>query len=214
MSSNVFGTPITDDYIKGLPGAPNDITAAVRAQYAMDYINDGSKNVDAQTYVDNLKSQYGNGITCRVVFYNATGGTLSYVTDHDYHGHIGAAPYPLKLQNGQWGAFLHVHPTGAMVGSSAAAVYGGVNGSGEGRDWMMAWSIPYIGSNHSYTEIRESGHFADANDVWGVISDKMGNSGHETEDSWGGCKSKAIIGESTSPAYTAMFTLEDVKFLT
>ncbi|XP_057957976.1 23 kDa jasmonate-induced protein-like [Malania oleifera] len=210
MSSNVFGIPITDEYINGLPGAPDIITPAVRAQYAMNYINDGSKNVEAQTYVDNLKSQYGSGITCRVVFYNATGGNLTYVTAHDYHGHIGAAPYPLKLQNGQWGAFLHVH--GTLVGCSGAAVYDGVNGDGDGRDWMMAWSIPLIGHNHSFTEVRASGHYT--SDVWSIISKSMENAGLETEDTWGGCSSKTIIGEGTSPAYSAIFTLEGTTFLT
>ncbi|XP_057950722.1 23 kDa jasmonate-induced protein-like isoform X2 [Malania oleifera] len=146
MSSNVFGTPITDDYIMGLPGAPAIITPAARAHYAMNNINDGSKNVEAQSYADNLKSQYGSGITCSVVFYNATGGTLTYVTAHDYHCHIGAAPYPLKLQSGQWAAFLHFH--GTLVGCFGAAVFDGANGDGAGRDWMMAWSIPLIGENH------------------------------------------------------------------
>ncbi|XP_057958771.1 23 kDa jasmonate-induced protein-like [Malania oleifera] len=113
--SNVFGTPITDDYIKGLPNAPSDITAAVRAQYAMDYINEGNKNVDAQTFVDNLKAQYGNGITCRAAFYNATGGTLTFFNDHDYHGHIGASPYPLKLENGQWGFSTSTQPPPWLV---------------------------------------------------------------------------------------------------
>ncbi|XP_057959279.1 23 kDa jasmonate-induced protein-like [Malania oleifera] len=212
--SNVFGTPINDDYINKLPDPPSEITAAVRAQYAMDYINDGNKNDDAQNYVDDLKAKYGDGISCRVVFYNATGGTLTYVTDHDYQGHIGAAPHPLILLNGQWGAFLHVHPSDAEEGSSAAAVYGGVNGSGVGRDWMMAWSIPYggegEGSNHSYTEIRESGHFPD---VWDIIYEKMANSRNASEDTWGGCKSKAVIENGTTPAYIAIFTLEGVDVL-
>ncbi|XP_057957981.1 23 kDa jasmonate-induced protein-like [Malania oleifera] len=208
MAANVFGAPINDEFIKGLPEPPEVITPAVRAQYAMNYINDGNKNVDAQNYVDNLKAQYGSGISCLATFYNATGGTISFVTDHDYYGHIGSSPYPSRLENGQWGAFLHVHHTLSPSGSSAAAVYGGKNADGEGRDWLMAWSIPFIGDNGTHSEVHEAGHYT--SNVWGVISCNMSNSRHSTEYTWGGCTSRATIGEGNSPIFSATFTLENI----
>ncbi|XP_057957983.1 23 kDa jasmonate-induced protein-like [Malania oleifera] len=210
MAANVFGTPINDEFIEGLPDAPKVITPEVRAQYAMDYINDGGKNFDAQTYVENLKDQYGIGDSCLATFYNATGGTISFVTDHDYHGHIGPSPYPSRLENGQWGAFLHVHHTATPTGSSAAAVYNGKNADGDGRDWLMAWSIPFMGDNRTYSEVRAAGHYTSS--VWGIISRNMSNSERTSEDTWDGCFSRATIGEGTSPNFSATFTLENITF--
>ncbi|KAI8000478.1 hypothetical protein LOK49_LG09G01340 [Camellia lanceoleosa] len=71
-----------------------------------------------------------------------------FITTHDYHGHIYTDPYPTIIQNGQWAAFLHVKPSITTAGSSAAVVYRGKNQSGEQHDWMLAWSMPYIGDNH------------------------------------------------------------------
>jgi hypothetical protein len=99
--------------------------------------------------------RYGNGISTKCLIYNATGATLDYITYKDWHGHIFETPYPSQIQNGQWGAFLHVHPKAAAKGSAGAVVYRTKRPSGsDSCDWLFCWSIPYIGDNSVSTILR------------------------------------------------------------
>ena len=92
--------------------------------------------------------RYGNGISTKCLIYNATGATLDFITYKDWQGHIFETPHPSQIQNGQWGAFLHVHPKAAARGSAGAAVYRTKRPSGsDSCDWLFCWSIPYIGDN-------------------------------------------------------------------
>lgn len=74
-----------------------------------------------------------------------------FVTDHSWHGHIGPGPYPTRIENGQWGGFLHVKTSGTATGSSAAVVYRGVNNNDQHCDWMAAWSNPWNRSTSDNT---------------------------------------------------------------
>lgn len=145
MSMNVFGTPIDNAFVEGQPDyrVGKTITRLDRAKLALQMKNSEKKDVDAQTYVDNLKKDYGNGASTKCLIYNATGDKVTYVLSHDWHGNIGASPYPTEIENGQWGAFLHEHPDGKSTGSSAAVVYHGLNDNDEGRDWCLAWLTPW-----------------------------------------------------------------------
>ena len=84
--------------------------------------------------------------------YNSTGDNLSLNASHDWSGHIGSAPYPLEIGNGQWAAFLHVHGSGTKRGSIAAVVYRGKNKYGQNKDLLFAWSTPWgVRSNSVHT---------------------------------------------------------------
>lgn len=65
------------------------------------------------------------------------------MTTKDWHGHIGAAPVPLTVHNGQWAGFLHVKTGGAAVGSTGAVVYRATVLDGTKHDFMLAWSNPF-----------------------------------------------------------------------
>ncbi|KAH7515051.1 hypothetical protein FEM48_Zijuj11G0155000 [Ziziphus jujuba var. spinosa] len=68
-----------------------------------------SKVEKARKFVEGLKPKYGAAlISTLCLIYKATGNRLTLVGSHDREGHIGDSPYPLLLENGQWGAFLHV----------------------------------------------------------------------------------------------------------
>ncbi|KAI5001298.1 hypothetical protein ZWY2020_025948 [Hordeum vulgare] len=124
------------------------ITQKDVADYAMKMINAGGKDVNAQKFVDNLKERYGNGIAVKCLLYNATGATLNFAKYNDWHGHIYDTPYPSDIQNGQWGAFLHVHPSGAAAGSAGAVVYRSkIPSSSSSCDWLFSWTVPHIGGN-------------------------------------------------------------------
>lgn len=103
----------------------------------MDMIDADGKEFNAETFLRNLKSRFGYGVSTLCLIYNATGGTLKHVCNKNWEGHIGESPYPSKIENGQWGAFLHVHDAGASTGSVAATVYR--SESADGAVWVMAW---------------------------------------------------------------------------
>ncbi|XP_072973032.1 23 kDa jasmonate-induced protein-like [Typha angustifolia] len=212
MAYNVFGTPITTKTLERMSEyIGKTITRKDRAKVALDMKNAESKDVNARQFVEQLKERYGNGVATLCVIYNATGDPLTYITSHDYFGHIWHSPYPYKIENGQWGAFLHGKVAGATSGSNATVVYRGMNQAGNHCDWMLAWDNPWnriIYSCKAYTEIREPNHFDST--VWGVISDKMERSSIHCEDVWNGCWSGVSIGDDTTTVYEGIMTLQDV----
>lgn len=144
MASNVFGNPITNQTLEAMPKYEGKtITRLDRATEAINMKNDGGKDKDVRAYVDSLKQKWGTGVSTLCLFYNATGDPITFICDHNWHGHIGPDPYPLKIANGQWGGFLHVKTSGVATGSSAAVVYRGQNNNDIHCDWMAAWSNPW-----------------------------------------------------------------------
>ncbi|KAL7246054.1 hypothetical protein ACSBR2_001225 [Camellia fascicularis] len=213
MANNVFGIPITDETLKGMPEyVGKEITRTDRARVAILMKNAENKAHNARNHVEKLQQDnrtlFVDGISTLCVIYNATGDTLKYITTHNYHGDLYKDPYPTIIQNGQWAAFLHAKPTAGIAGSSAAVVYRGKNQSGQEHDWMLAWSIPFIGDNHAYTEIRGVDHYKESNNRWGIVSDKMGNSNLSHEDNWNQCVSHVSIGNNNTPIYEGIMTLE------
>ena len=142
MADNVFGVPVTDSTLRGMPDYLEKMHRD-RASVALAMKDAADKNVDSLQYVENLKRQWGSGVSTLCLIYNATGDTLNYVASHDYCGHIGPAMYPQEIANGQWGAFLHVNTAETPAGSTAAVVYRGKNEAGKECDWMLAWSNPW-----------------------------------------------------------------------
>lgn len=144
MASNVFGNPITDSTLEGMPQyAGKTITRTDRASAALNMKNAGNKDTNARTFVENLKKQWGDGVSTLCLVYNATGDTVKFAANHDWYGHIGPSPFPVEIQNGQWGGYLHVKISGEATGSSAAVVYRGKNEAGVECDWMLSWSNPW-----------------------------------------------------------------------
>jgi hypothetical protein len=136
------------------------ITRHDRAAVALDLKNAGQKDVNARTFVDNIKQQWGAGVSTLVVFYNASGDDIQLVQNHDYWGHIGPSPYPTLVRNGQWGAFLHVKTSGAASGSSAAVVYRGLDASGNSRDWCFAWDNPWSRAGDNNNKVPDQNQHA------------------------------------------------------
>ena len=144
MASNVFGNPVTDATLQAMPDyIGKEITATDRAHVALNMKNAENKAENARAFVENLKKRYGNGVSTLCLIYNATGGNLIFAGHRDWWGRIGESPYPNRLENGQWGAYLHVKTSGAATGSIAACVYRGENANGIARDWMLAWYNPW-----------------------------------------------------------------------
>ncbi|CAL5017623.1 unnamed protein product [Urochloa decumbens] len=205
MASGVFGTPISESSVILSQEYKEPITQKDIADYTMKMINAGGKDAEAQKFVDNLKHRYDDGISAKCLIYNATGTTLNLATYNDWYGHIYDTPYPAVIQNGQWGAFLHVHPTW-FAGSAGAVVYrSNIPSSTSMCDWLFSWSIPYVGDNGVYTEIREEGHFPNHWDY--IYHEKLEKSGRSSTDYRYGYVSKIEIGEGTTVNVRGIFQL-------
>jgi len=144
-AENCFGEVVDNkklDEMARYTGKPK--TQEDRARLAWSLITDGDKKGNASKYVDFLKTMYGNGQSTLCLFYNATGDTLRYVTNHDWYGYIGSTVgYPAEVGNGQWAAFHHVHRQGEPSGSVGAVVYRGKKKDGQFQEYMLAWSTPW-----------------------------------------------------------------------
>ncbi|XP_060675560.1 23 kDa jasmonate-induced protein [Ziziphus jujuba] len=165
MADNLFGTPVTDATVKLYYPDIKEITAKDRAQVAFQL-----KEADQKS--ENADIRY---------------------KDYDFHGHIGEAPYPNEIQNGQWAAFLHVHTSGTLRGSSAAIVYSGRNSAGDKIAWLNAWSNPFHGTNCAYTEVRPTSHF-DTGGVWDAV-ESLFKTDNFSDNEYGGY-TIASIGQS------------------
>ncbi|KAF3447810.1 hypothetical protein FNV43_RR08515 [Rhamnella rubrinervis] len=208
MAGNVSGNPVTDDIVRLIYPDVKDVTPQLRAKVAFQYMNAEGRDVNCKNFVYNLKQRYGNGISALCMLFNATGSSLTYVGYRDWHGHIYESPYPSVIQNGQWGGFLHVHPSAWASGSESAVVFRGKNSAGDSCDWMLAWGIPYVGNNHAYTEIREAKHYE--TDHWDYIKGLLEAKSTHTTDTWNGCYSAVTIGQGTSPEFVGIMSLDGV----
>ena len=140
----MFGKAITDSSLQAMPEyIGKKLTATDRSSSALKMIDADDKLVNAQTFLDSLKSRHDNSISTQCLIYNATGGTLEHANCINWFGHmVGESPYPKKIENGQWVAFLHAHDyRSASAGSIAATVYSGKNASGNVCEWMLSWKI-------------------------------------------------------------------------
>ncbi|KAM7497480.1 hypothetical protein LguiA_021894 [Lonicera macranthoides] len=210
MADGVFGTPIDIDTLKGMPEyRDKTIQRSDMAEVARDLMHAEGKDTNCQRYVDNLSNSYGTGVKTLCTIYNATGDDITYVLSHDWHGEVADRPYPMTIQNGQWGGFLHVHPTGMPIGSAGAVVYRGINAIGRPMNWLLSWSVPWStlfgGSNRVLTEIREDGHYQEDN--WNYIYNMLENASRTSTDFVYYCKSTTSIGTSNAPSYTAVLTI-------
>ncbi|GJZ58505.1 hypothetical protein Tco_0613999 [Tanacetum coccineum] len=84
--------------------------------------NADNKRDEAIAYVRDQKAKSGNGVSTLCIFFNATGETLYYDQEHSWYGRVWDL-YPMEVQNGQWGAFLHVKNASTTSGSMAFVTY-------------------------------------------------------------------------------------------
>ncbi|KAB2633906.1 23 kDa jasmonate-induced protein-like [Pyrus ussuriensis x Pyrus communis] len=171
--------------------------------------NADKKDFNARSYVEELKKQYGDGVSTLCLVYNATGDTIRYAYKNDWFGHIGKVPYPPLIANGQWGAFLHVKTAGESSGSDAAIVYRGLKNVSDECDCMLSWRNPSdstSSANTVYTETREPDHFLT---YWDYIHGKLEESEAYSKDTWDGCVSIISTGIDTSPVVEAILTIEN-----
>ncbi|KAH7510780.1 hypothetical protein FEM48_ZijujUnG0089500 [Ziziphus jujuba var. spinosa] len=215
MASNVFGKPIRNQTLKAMPEYQDKevITAVDRAYEALMMKDADNKDQKARKFVEGLKQKYDDALVSTLCFiYNATGNRLTFVGSCSWAGHIGYSPYPLLLENGQWGAFLHIQKS-RNAGSIAATIYHGQDENGDAFDWMLSWYNPWNDRNRVYTEIREADKFEDIH--LSNIHDQFDI--HYSSATLNGCYSTATTGYSgvidnehrISPIFEGIMTLKN-----
>jgi hypothetical protein len=148
--------------------------------------------------LDGMKAEYGTGVSTEIEIENATGATMTLVSEYDYHGHLFKYPVPPAIGAGQTGCFLHVKTAGAATGSEGAIVYRYQDLDGVYKDVFFGWCTPWSGTPTCYTEVREANHWP-SQGSWGFMQDLIERStGVSTNDN-GSAVSVASIGNSTSP---------------
>ncbi|XP_015873437.3 23 kDa jasmonate-induced protein-like [Ziziphus jujuba] len=211
----VFGNPITDETLEGLPRyeGKKTILAIDRARVALNWKNAEGKDVRALQYAENFKATCGVETATLCLVYNATGDTVEYAGHKDWHGCLGSAPYPIMIENGQWGVFLHRQSGKSGSGSIGAVVYRGTNAKNESCDWMLAWNNPKDKDNygnHACTEIREENHFNN-DGTWKIVHDLLWKSSVERKGESNGCLSFVTIGNDDYSIFRAILTLKNAN---
>nr|XP_043639116.1 23 kDa jasmonate-induced protein-like [Erigeron canadensis] len=198
MASNVFGKPVRG-------GSRSD-----RAYKALENTNLDGKRDQALQYVRSEQQKFeaqGGQLCTLAIFYNATGETLCYVEDDSKYGKIYDS-YPNRVENGQWGAFLHSKKASALTGSEGFVVYSGKFNDADSCKQLIAWDVPVDQvryDNHAYCDI-----YTDACDINKEKVYKSMEAGRKqrTTTRKGICIT-ASIDEGTSPLFKAQFTIED-----
>ncbi|XP_074308983.1 23 kDa jasmonate-induced protein-like [Silene latifolia] len=204
--ANPFGA-VVDNYFLDRYSiyADKKKTQEYRAREALNLINDNGKSTDALTYVRGLKTAYGKGVTTHITMYNATGDTLRLVAYREGQGHIGGTPYPLVIGNGQWVSFLHVKPTSASQGSSGFLVYRAKNASGQDRDWLIGWRVPWKAfGNPKSTVLCDVGRLDSFQKDWNALFRRLNTSPRQSRINKDGAIIDVDIGSGTSPFYRAI----------
>lgn len=201
--ASLFGDVVDDNMLEKMPKYEGKtITKEDRAQEARNLIDADNKNNMAISYLRTLKDKYRNVASTLCVVYNSTGNSLILVTSYDWHGHIGDAPYPMEIGNGQWAAFIHTHDDNEATGSVAGVVYRAINKDGLNKDCLVAWSTPWslIQSNSAYCEVGNVSYF---NRVWDDTERILEESSYYSNTASDGCQIDARIERGTSPMFTA-----------
>ncbi len=151
----IIGSPITEDIVRQDPRYVNAKTLTLSQISAYTLEQQSVNSTAALTAIDNIKTNYGDGISALIRIYHASGEALSLVVTHDWLGHIWEYPVDTTIQNGQWSVFLHVHPEWSTMGAVGAVVF---RASQANQDIFLGWESPYIGTNSIYVESRETDH--------------------------------------------------------
>lgn len=194
---NPFGLPITEETLKQMSRYQGRVITQVDcAREAMRLIHAESKNLHALNYAWELKRSYGNGVSTLVLVYNATGASVTLEQRQDWLGYVYSREPPRDVHNGQWIAFLHVHPTAQALGSQAARVFRGQDVNGRTRDFLVAWSIPWNDvPTSAYTEIGNANQFTNR---WGNVRTSLSNAKRITRAKDQNCASTVSIGAYTT----------------
>ncbi|GKC87727.1 hypothetical protein Tco_1148376 [Tanacetum coccineum] len=179
MASNVFGKPVTEG------------TRLERAATARKDPNADNKRDEAIAYVRNQKAKSGDGVSTLCIFYNATGETLYYDQEHSWYGRVWDL-YPMEVQNGQWGAFLHVKNASTTSGSMAFVTY------------RVEANNNAVNTNRAFCDVYDDGKSHDNDKIYKNLNRSARQVAVRKKGMW----MTATIESDTSPLFQAHFNLD------
>nr|GEX66908.1 hypothetical protein [Tanacetum cinerariifolium] len=195
MASNVFGKPVTEG------------TRLERAATARKNQNTDNKRDEAIAYVRKQKEDFGFGVSTLCILYNATGETLYYDQEHSWYGRVWDS-YPMELQNGQLGAFLHVKRVAEATGSMAYVIYRVEGNNNAGFfSGLIAWDNPWNHTSyntHAFCDIYDDGK----NDDDDTIKKNVNESVRQKVVRKKGIRLTTTIESGTSALFEAHFNLD------
>ncbi|MFS8013414.1 putative cytolysin/lectin [Helianthus anomalus] len=195
MGTNVFGKPVT----KG--------NRMERALEALNNPNADGKRNQALAYVRQMKRNWGNGVSTLGIFYNSTGEAMIFTQENSWYGRIYSS-YPMRVQNGQWGAFFHVKIAGVASGSVGFVVYRVRVDDTKFCNQLISWSTPWRQSrynNQAYCDIFDDGKVDAAYEVYQKMDAINSRQDVVTKK---GMMIATKIELGTSPIYEAEFSRE------
>ncbi|CUA77812.1 LOC100283929 [Rhizoctonia solani] len=198
----IYGTAIDSQYLKDhiakYKNVPlSDITAKDRGDVAFQLL--GTHKQAAVDHVDREKRDYGNGVSTLVLVYNATGDRISVHDSYSWHGHFYSEAPDETVENGQWSSFLHVHTSGAAVGSKAATIYR----SAADTDMFVGWESPWSGTPSVYADSQKKDYWWDVSSK-DSMGDQIDDGGSRSDFKGEGFELLMDIGDSTSPYCNAI----------
>lgn len=200
--AGVVGTPITTSAPEFTGRDKSTITKAELSDVAMAHIDDQREAARAQ--VEGYKSRYGDGISVLVSVYNASGEPLVLHGMKLWYGHTDQYTPPSRIENGQWGTVLYVHPAGEMLGTNGALVYN-IGGRSSRIDYLVAgWEVPYTNlfgnSNRTWCRVEDNDTEYSVTG-WDTHQSRIHDDGllKKTRES-NACNTTCSIGSGSSPA--------------
>eukprot|EP01084_Bolivina_argentea_P237971 399831_1 len=109
----------------------------------------------AQSKVNSMKSEWGDGVSSKIMVNNNTSGDLYLIGKDSYSGRFDYDP-PDKIASKGWGAWLHVKKSSTACGSTGVAVFGNKRQKPNFKVYI-GWNSPYSGTNTAGMEIFEGG---------------------------------------------------------
>jgi hypothetical protein len=199
-----YGIPIDNDFLRTLPEYKGktdlQISSNDRSKVAVQqkdvYVSEATKRLDE------LKSDYGNGVSTLCRFYNASGDTIKVNFDHSWRGSFYKDAPSSTVANGQWTTFIHVHPSSSAKGSCGAVIYRTAADSDIFIGWQNPWNTSYDPT--CLVESQAKDHW------WNVGSESYmlylldDKSGNRSDYNSYGYKVTASIGGSTTSTYVVV----------
>ncbi|XP_071687501.1 23 kDa jasmonate-induced protein-like [Rutidosis leptorrhynchoides] len=191
---NVFGEPVTEG------------SRLERARNALNNPNEGGKHDAALAFIRDAKKESGDGVSTLCIFYNASGVSLLFAQQDSSYGKFYTS-VPDRVQNGQWGAFLHTKKSAEASGSVGLVVYRFRLNDADHAKLFFSWETPWgLYKNKAYCDVVDDNANINPSDIYGKMYEKDAKQYSVTKD---GMYANAKIEYGTSPLYEAKLTMED-----
>ncbi|XP_038889583.1 23 kDa jasmonate-induced protein-like [Benincasa hispida] len=214
MICNIFGKAVTKWTVIGLPEYKNydtEINRVELATVALAWKNSQGKGKEEEEALRSLED-----LTARIArqedrftlgwIYNASGGAITLLDRRNGSGDLAASTLcPLRIENGQWGVFVHKQ---IYSESSGAVVYEGFDYLNSTTSyWCVAWkNISRLSSAQVHVKIGRDVDWCENewNNVYKAL-ERCGSLHRTKEEGW-----RSVISASPGPhvVFEALLTMK------